>query len=270
MRTMIVDDRTTVVNMMKLLLDRIDPTGKHTGYADPQEAIDDAVNEIFDVAFLDVEMPEMNGIDLAVKLQNINPLINIIFITGYDEYMPKAFEIYASGYIMKPITEPALRGALSHLRYRARESASKPVKVRCFGTFEVFVNDRPMKFPRSRNKELFAYLVDRRGAMCTKDMVIGCLWKDEPADASHKSMARSTVSETISAFHDVGIDDIIIREKNGVAVNTSVIDCDYYRWLDGEPLALHQFLGEYMTQYEFAEETRYELQARIRNWSSNI
>lgn len=64
----------------------------------------------------------------------------------------------------------------------------------------------------------------------------------------------------INAFRAVGVDDIVIRVKNGAAVNVSAVDCDYYRWLDGDPYAIHRFKGEYMSQYEFAEETRYNLQ----------
>ncbi len=262
MKTMIVDDRITIVNMMKLLLERIDPSGEHTGFTDPREAIGAAKRTVFDVAFLDIEMPDMNGIDLAKRLQNDNPLINIIFITGYDEYMPKAFELYASGYIMKPITEQALRGALGHLRYKPQNGSGKPVKVRCFGSFEVYVNDKPVRFPRAKCKEFFAYLIDRQGSICTKDMVIGSLWQNEPADAARKSMARNALSEMIGTFRSLGIEDLIIREKNGVAVNAGMVDCDYFRWLDGDPYALHKFLGEYMSQYEFAEETRYNLQMK--------
>ena len=262
MHTLIVDDKIMVVKMMKLLLSRIDPYGTHTGLTEPEKAIGIVEKEVIDVAFLDVEMPDMNGIELAEKLQKINPLINIVFITGYEEYMPKAFELYASGYIVKPITEKALRGALSHLRYRVRDNSSKPVKVRCFGSFEVFVNEKPVRFPQAKCKELFAYLIDRRGAMCTMDMVIGNLWRDEPPDKTRKARARSICSEVINSFHLVGADDVIIREKNGIAVNMSVIDCDYFKWLEGDPYALHQFRGEYMTQYEFAEETRYNLQVK--------
>lgn len=61
-------------------------------------------------------MPEMTGIELAKELQKRNPTINIIFITGYKEYMGDAFGLYASGYLLKPVKEAAIREALNHLR----------------------------------------------------------------------------------------------------------------------------------------------------------
>ena len=119
-----------------------------------------------------------------------------------------------------------------------------------------------MEFPREKYKELFAYLIDRKGTLCTSDMIIGNLWRDMPADNSHKSKMRVTINSMVNAFTKAGIDNVIIRKRNGVAVNINSVDCDYYRWLDGDPYALRQFIGEYMTQYEFAEETRYNLQVK--------
>jgi len=257
MRTLTVDDKITVVKMIELLLKRIKPDWEHFIFTDPNEALAAAKEQVFDVAFLDVEMPDMNGIELAKRLQVLNPRINIIFITGYEEYMPKAFALHASGYLMKPVTETALREELNNLRHtESLDEKSKPVKVRCFGAFEVFVNDTPVWFSRSKCKELFAYLVDRRGAVCTSDMIIAALWPDEQPDDTRKNMVRIIIGAMKSAFSNVGVDNALIRYKTGIAVNTAVIDCDYYRWLDGEPNALRQFMGEYMTQYDFAEETR--------------
>lgn len=264
MNTMIVDDRIAVVNMMKIQLLRIDPTGEHIGFTDPKQALTSASATVYDIAFLDIEMPNMSGIMLAKELQKINPVINIVFITGHSEYMPNAFELYASDYIMKPITENKLRRTLDNLRHKPINYGNKALKVRCFGSFEVFVNDSPMEFPREKCKELFAYLIDRRGAVCSPDMIIGNLWCDMPADESQKAKLRVTVNDMIKAFAKIGADDVIIRKKNGVAVNASAVDCDYYRWLDGDPSAQRQFLGQYMSQYDFAEETQYNLQVRGR------
>ena len=82
------------------ILTRAVPDSEHFGFADGREALDFAVGRQVDVAFLDVEMLELNGIDLAKKLQELHPKINIIFITGYKEYMPDAFQLYASGYLL--------------------------------------------------------------------------------------------------------------------------------------------------------------------------
>ena len=120
-----------------------------------------------------------------------------------------------------------------------------------------------MFFHRSKSKELFAYLVDRRGAVCTNDMIIGNLWPDKPLTDSLKSLERTVVSEMIRDFEEAGVEGLFPKAKNGISVKIEMLDCDYYRYLDGDQKAIRQFKGEYMTQYEFAEETRDNL---LRNY----
>ena len=259
MRTITIDDRRSVVNIMLRILNEVDPDGKHFGTTDPDEALEKIREKSPDVIFSDVEMPKMNGIELARKIQEIDPESNIVFITAYQEYMGDAFEMYASGYLLKPIDELQVRRALDHLRYRKNETEKPEVRVQCFGNFEVFINNAPMFFHRSKSKELFAYLIDRKGAACTNDMIIGNLWGEKPLTESLKSLQRTVVSEMIRDFERKGVSDIIIKSKNGISVNLDAVDCDYYRYLEGDEKAVNRFQGEYMTQYEFAEETRNNL-----------
>ena len=259
MRTITVDDRRSVVNMMLRILDKIDPEGEHIGTTDPEKALKVLKEKDVTAAFVDVEMPKINGIVLAKMMQEIKAEINIIFITGYEEYMPEAFELYASGYLMKPVDEDDVRKSLEHLRYKNDRIKTSALRVQCFGNFEVFVGNTPMLFHRSKSKELFAYLIDRKGAACTNDMIIGNLWADKPLTESLKSLQRTVTSEMIKDFEQISVEGLFIKSKNGIAVNTEMVDCDYYRYLDGDEKAIHQFKGEYMTQYEFAEETRNNL-----------
>lgn len=257
MQTIIVDDKSAVVSMLQRILKRVDPAGTHTGYTDAAAVLRDAAHMRIDAAFLDIEMPGTDGISLAKQLQSLQPLINIIFITGHLEYMPKAFELYASDYIMKPVTETAVVRALNHLRYRAApQPAQSGLQVQCFGSFEVFYAGRPLKFTRQKCKELFAYLIDRHGAVCSSDMIIGNLWPDESATESRKSMVRTIITELSRTLRQADAEDVLIRMQGGISVDVNRLDCDYYRFLNGDPLAMHAYHGEYMTQYAFAEETR--------------
>lgn len=264
MQTIIVDDKSAVVSMLQRILKRVDPAGTHTGYTDVRAALQDAAHIRIDAAFLDIEMPGTDGITLAKQLQQMQPLMNIIFITGHLEYMPEAFALYASDYIMKPVTEQAVVRALSHLRYHAEpQPAAHGLQVQCFGSFEVFQAGKPLRFTRQKCKELFAYLIDRHGAVCSNDMIIGNLWPDESPNETRKSMVRTLVTELAKTLRQAEAEDALIRMQGGVSVDINRLDCDYYRFLNGDPLALHAFHGEYMTQYSFAEETRAALQQQL-------
>lgn len=249
------DDRKSIVIMLKAMLERIDPNGEHRFYTDPLEVIKD-LDKPAEIAFLDVEMPGMDGITLARRIIERYPLCNIIFLTGHSEYMESAFDIHASGYLMKPFSREKLEEAIMHRRYRTPDVSGRPIRVQCFGCFEVFVKGVQVNFKRQKSKETLAYLIDRKGALCNMDMLIGNIEPEHLADDPTKSKIRVYIGDLIVTFLRLGVDDLIIKSHGTFGVNTAVLNCDYYRYLDGDPYALSRYSGEYMTQYDFAADTR--------------
>lgn len=79
----------------------------------------------FDVLFLDIEMKEISGIDLAQKLRELGSGIQIVFVTGYMEYIAQGYDVEALHYLLKPVTEEKLCGvlnrAMERLKNRERE-----------------------------------------------------------------------------------------------------------------------------------------------------
>ncbi len=102
LNTITVDDRQLAINAMLSTLEEIDPGGRHVGLVSPQEAISFAKEHPLDVAFLDIEMPSMNGLVLSKELKDIYPELNIVFVTGHIEYAYNAHQLFASGYLIKP------------------------------------------------------------------------------------------------------------------------------------------------------------------------
>ena len=264
MYTLTVDDRELIVTSMIAILKQLDPNGMHLGATSAKDALNLAMKSPLDVAFLDVEMPgEMNGLSLGKQLKNRYPKLNIIIITGYKEYAIDAYELDASGYLLKPITKETVAHQLLVLRNKPGQSEKSRIRIRCFGTFEAFYNDAPLDFSYSKSKELLACLIDHNGAICSNDILIGCLWPNEPADQHTKARLRKYVKDLKDVFAEVEAENAILhQERVGIGVDTSMFDCDYYRYLQGDPVAVHQFKGEYMSQYDFAEETRSLLQSK--------
>ena len=179
--------------------------------------------------------------------------------------MQSAFDIHASGYVLKPFSEKKIADAIEHRRYRTADLSGRPVRVKCFGEFEVFVKGEPVKFKRKKSKETFAYLIDRKGALCNMDMLAGNIEPESPFDESTRSKIRVYIGDLYVTFFKLGIERLIVRSSGTFGVNTSLLDCDYYRFLGGDPIAISQYTGEYMTQYSFAEETREFLDMRAFN-----
>ena len=111
--------------------------------------------------------------------------------------------------------------------------------------------------------ETVADLVDRRGAVCNADMIIGNLWPEENVTNKLKSLERMVVTDLFRSLADYGLEDIVFRDKAGLSLDVNRVDCNYYRYLVGEKLAVHQFRGEYMNQYVFAESTRAYLERKV-------
>ena len=71
-----------------------------------------AENQNYDILLLDIEMNEMNGIDLAKKVREGNNRVQIVFITGYPDFMSEGFEVAALHYLMKPVKKEKLFSVL--------------------------------------------------------------------------------------------------------------------------------------------------------------
>ena len=262
MNILIVDNDKAAAEAARALTVAADPCGVCKVYIDPEAALAD--REIpAEIAFIETVMDSMDGLTFARRLRERFPLCEIVFLTSDGSFMAEAFALHADGYIMKPLTAEKLTDALVNSRRKAPELSDRPVKVRCFGNFEVFVNGAAVRFRRSKSKELLAYLIDRRGAVCSSDMIIGNIWPDGTGDDSHKSMTRVAAKSLLEDFSTLGVERVILHDRCGYCVNTGLLDCDYYRYLECDPYAIRQFVGEYMSQYDFAENTRANLQFRL-------
>ena len=206
-----------------------------------------------DIAFLDIQLRGSTGLELADKILAKHPETKIIFCTGYREYAFDAFRIHASGYIEKPVTAEAIQKEIDHVK-SAAASSSKLLKVNCFGTFEVLKDGVPLHFKRKRSKEVFAYLVDRRGASVTAKEICAAMWEDDDTDKNVMYLYK-LIAELRDALADAGVEEVFIRQNYDYSVAADKLDCDYYKYLAGDPAASKSFCGEYMVQYPWAEET---------------
>ena len=252
MKIVAVDDERIALNGVMNILKKLCPLDQIEGYSNGLDLFEDNVNYPCDVALLDIEMREINGIDLAKKLKLMNPKTNIIFTTGYSEYTYDAFQMHSSGYILKPITEEKVKRELDNLRYPQEGYNNEKMKIKTFGNFEIFMNGMPITFARSKTKELFAYLVDRNGALCTNGELIGILWGNSPAPISASSYLRQLFADLRSTLKLHNCEDIIVKKRNQIGIIVEKVDCDLYDWIKGKPYAINNYRGEYMMQYSWS------------------
>ena len=258
MKIIALDDEKIALQGLILSIQKSAPNAEIYGFRHTGDAIAHMEKDPCDVAFLDIEMKAMNGVAVAEKLKAINPDVNIIFATGFGSYRDAAFDLHASGYLIKPITAESVKRELDNLRRPV--STSKRLQILTFGNFEVLYNNMPLKFKYQKTKEMLAYLVDRKGAMCSTDEIIAILFDDD----SHKAYYQRIRSDLLSTFARIGCESLILQQKGLLGLYVNGIDCDYYDYLNGKASLELLYNGEYMAQYSFAEITNAELFAKLK------
>lgn len=255
MNIIAVDDEKLALDT---LVDSIEKTvydASVVGFQKPEDALSYVRENECEIAFLDIKMRGMTGLELARRLKDIRAEINIIFVTGYSEYSLDAFRLYASDYLLKPATPDAVKRAMEHLRTPAKPRQTKRVRFQCFGNFEAFVDNKPLVFKRVKSKELLAYLVDRMGASATMGELMTIIWDDGFDTSSRQSNLRNLIAELKNVLSEAGVEHIILKNRNSIAIDCKAVDCDYYDFLRHIPYAVNAYHGEYMTQYSWAEVT---------------
>ena len=180
-KTIVVDDEW--YNMVEVS-DLIKKTGfmiVEKQYENPIEALEEIDEICPQVAFIDIEMPEIDGITLAEKLLEKNPKIIIIFITGWNQYAVQAFELNALDYIMKPINIERFNKMVERIKNEislGQVSESRSLKIQCFNKLEVSMYGKKVVWQRTKAEELFAFLLLNNGTYVHKDTILEYLWPE--------------------------------------------------------------------------------------------
>jgi DNA-binding response OmpR family regulator len=121
LKAIIVDDEILAINLLEATLNdngAVTIVGK---FLNPLEAIANIPTLKPDILFLDIEMAEMNGIELASKFANFVHLIDIVFVTAYEHYALEAFTVQAFDYILKPIEKERLMKTIERISLRRKQ-----------------------------------------------------------------------------------------------------------------------------------------------------
>lgn len=260
MRIICIDDEPLILNMTVELCEKLKEAPEVIGFTKPGDALSWLEGHSADIALLDINMPEMSGLELAARIRTIDPMTAIIFLTGYSEYAVDAFRLHASGYLMKPVNKQRLAEEIAHAAGICAEQQTQPehdarITARTFGEFDLFVDGKPLSFPRSKSKELLAYLIDRQGGGITRSAAAAVLWEDKPYDRSMQKQLDVIIRTLRTALESAGAQDIFELKNGTMRILTEELDCDLFRFLSGDPSAVNAYRGEYMNAYSWASFT---------------
>ena len=240
-------------------LEALSPDSELMSFEDGLAALKAAREKEIDVAFLDVDLPELSGLDLGQYLQELYPLVNLIYLSDNTDRSFDAMRQHASGYLLSPPTAALMKRELEDLRHPAVQKKQRRVFAQTFGNFELFVDGKPVAFKYSRTKELVAVLVNNRGAQTTNGEIIACLWEDD-GDPDKKASYLSNLRQDLqNTFTRLRLNGIILKQRGSLAIAADRIECDLYDWLENKGDSKYHYLGDYMNQYSWPEYMHAEL-----------
>lgn len=287
MRAIIIDDEPLALNYLEhqlLAIENLQVIGKFTDPLVGKRAIEET-NDV-DLVFLDIQIPELNGIEMAEQLLEKKPTLQIVFVTAYEEYAVKAFELNALDYVLKPVNKERLQKTMQRIQTRVEEdfnfvhAKTETLHLSLFQQVRVSFGEEhavPLQWRTSKTEQLFFYLVQHRGQAIHKSTLIELLWPEiEPKRASQQLYTaiyhiRKTLGTYQKHFH-------IRNSTNGYLLTLEEMSVDVEQFeelvsinrqidlenIDHFERAIGIVKGEYLEGYDYvwAESERQRLQVQ--------
>ena len=212
-----------------------------------------------------INMPEIDGITLAARIKQTRPETAILFLTAYKEYAFDAYAVHPTGYLLKPVSQEKLASEVRYACGGTRRSTKAHVQIKTFGTFDVYVDERPVSFKLAKAKEILAYLVDKQGSGVTRSELFAAVWEDSLYDRRMQKQLDVYIRLLRETLQEYGIPEIMEMEKGVLRVKPETFICDAYLFYSGDSDTINAYRGEYMSSYSWASMTEAILSWRTTN-----
>lgn len=234
MRAVIVDDEKLAIDLLCHFLKKYDINIIAT-YINPREALANATSDMPDIIFVDIDMPEINGILLAQSIKAVLNDVIIIFVTAYSRYALESFQVHPLDYLLKPIRAPLFAKTMENVikQYellcfkRTEEVKNSTITIRCFGKLEVINgNQERMKFPTLKSKELLSYLICNGSRTIYRDEILAALFPGK-GDLRDLNNYYVTVSRLRNALVNFGVDETVFKFSKNYDIYIKEGVCDF-------------------------------------------
>ncbi|MCH1624137.1 response regulator [Ferdinandcohnia quinoae] len=282
MKAIIIDDESLALNYMEHQLINIDDIEIVGKYTDPIAGKDIIEHNEVDIVFLDIHIPEMNGIELAEILLETKPELYIVFVTAYDDYAIKAFELNALDYILKPVRKERLQKTIQRIKHMNNTSKSLPQEIntlhmKMFQQVTILNHQKtiiPLNWRTTKVQQLFLHLVHNRGKITSKSELIELLWPEYELKKAYAQLytaiyhVRKTLESIGNHFKLTNINDGYLLELVDIIIDVETFE----QFITSAPplspgtisdheKAMELYVGDYLEglDYLWAESERYRL-----------
>ncbi|MBD0383612.1 response regulator [Paenibacillus sedimenti] len=248
MKAILVDDEWLALRKLEKMLASYDDIDLIGSYTHSPQALEQISLQQPDVVFLDINMPELNGLQAILRIHEVAPSTAVVFITAYDNHAYEAFELNAFDYIMKPVQHERLAKTIQRLQkhcellHKANPTPDAPLIFHCMGTMQIQVrNHQPEKLAwrTIKIKELFAYLFHQRGQVVSKAALLELLWPDQSERNGLSSLQTSIyrIRRQLAKYETLNSDTLksesfisIQYTEYGYVMDMPQVPIDIYEW----------------------------------------
>lgn len=284
MNVILVDDEQLALDFMEHHLNKIDNIEIKGKYSNPLIAKEAIFKEPIDIVFLDINLPEMTGLELAEILLEKNPYLHVVFVTAYDEHALEAFELNALDYIVKPVGIDRLKKTIERvehlLNYQENQPGFQQTVLRINVCRQLMIENPLGQFTKvswrtARAQELFLYLLLKQGLFVSKSQLIEMLWPDFKLERAY-SQLYSTIYLIRKRLLEYDGHFELKNMTEGYLFLTTNVQVDIVEWerqikkappIDTKTINHHVeimelYTGSYLADYEYlwVEAERYRLE----------
>lgn len=255
-----MDDEILALNLLEAILKEIGEVEVVGVFMNPIEGLENLESLNPDVVFLDIEMPGLNGITLAEKIESLSLNTEIVFVTAYDQYALDAFNVQAVDYVLKPIEKERLKKTIERIAKRKKPAIvsvtqTKGITTQLLGSFQILDSHQErVNWRTKKAKELAAYLIHHDKPV-NRHRIMEDLWPDTHIEKA-STLLHTTVYQLRKKFRDCGIEEPIAYKSEEYAL-TVKIDSDVkqiqYSLAHGEiRKILDLYKNDYLSQEDYA------------------
>ena len=229
MKAVIVDDEELARKRLYGLLTELTGIEVLGSFGTALDALNFIEKNTVEVVFLDISMPEMDGMELANQLLDTSNAPEVVFITGYEEYAVAAFELDVADYLLKPVSRERLAKTVQRLA-KAQRCEAQQLYVSCFGGFCVSLREDLSEIISWRSpkvEELFAFLICKGSV--SRDEIADTLWDSFTLDKALKNL-NSTVYYIRKTLQQYGLENCMKTNRREISLDTKKISCDLYEF----------------------------------------
>jgi len=273
MRVVCIDDEYLSLQYLERQLQKVNHVDVIGTFTNPIEGVRFIIQEDIDVAFLDIQMPQMSGMELAEQILKDKPELIIIFVTAYEDYAVDAFQINAMDYLVKPVNLERLQITMErierHMEARQLEtglsSNTLRIKVAPFLAFEVEPNVfKPLQWRTGKTQELFLYLLQNSNSIVEKSSMLDLLWNEYELDRAY-ALLYTTIYNIRQQLKPYEENIILHNRADGYLLELTDVEVDLVIWeekleqlstidestIDLFEEVMHLNRGSYLASYDY-------------------